>query len=70
MTHALAEGGDEMMTYNFDPERWYDNELAFLTAEYKAGRLSKTAFEKAKADLDRKYDEMIIRLDGSYQIPK
>ena len=58
------------MTYNFDPDRWYDNELAFLTGKFKAGDLSESAYEAAKADLDRKYDEMLSRLDGSYQIPK
>jgi hypothetical protein len=30
------------MTYNFDPERWYENE----------------------------YEEMLSRLDGTYQLPK
>ena len=58
------------MTYNFDPERWYDNEKATLRARYQAGELSAQEFETAVADLDRRYDEMLDRLNGTYQIPK
>lgn len=58
------------MTYNFDPERWYDNELAYATAKLKSGEISQSEYEAAKADLDQKYDEMIARLDGTYQIIK
>jgi hypothetical protein len=58
------------MTYNFDADRWYDNEKAALKARYQAGELSVQEFEAAVADLDRRYEEMLDRLDGTYQIPK
>ena len=58
------------MTYNFDPDRWYDNELAVLQQRRKADELTDREYEAAVADLDRRYDEMGARLDGSYQIPK
>jgi len=58
------------MTYNFDPDRWYDDERAILDARYKAGELSEPEYKKAVSDLDRRYDEMIDRLDGTYQVPK
>ena len=58
------------MTYNFDPDRWYDNEKAALKARCQARELSAQEFEAALADLDRRYDEMLDRLDGTYQIPK
>jgi hypothetical protein len=58
------------MTYNFDPDRWYENELAVLKARIKSGELKVKQFEDAVADLDRRYDEMLNRLDGTYQIPK
>jgi hypothetical protein len=58
------------MTYNFDPDRWYDNELAVLKARCKSGEISAREYEDAVADLDRRYDEMLDRLDGTYQIPK
>ena len=58
------------MTYNFDPERWYENELAVLKARCKSGELNAREYERAVADLGRRYDEMVDRLDGTYQIPK
>jgi hypothetical protein len=58
------------MTYNFDPDRWYDNELAVLKERRRTGELNDQEYEKAVDDLDRRYDEMLDRLDGSYQIPK
>ena len=58
------------MTYNFDPDRWYDNELAVLKDRLRTGELDAQAYEAAVDDLDRRYDEMLQRLDGSYQIPK
>ena len=60
----------EHMTYNFDPDRWYDNELAVLEEHLRTGELDAQEYETAVADLDRRYDEMVDRLDGSYQIPK
>ena len=58
------------MTYNFDPDRWYDNERAVLEERQKTGELDAQEYEAAVADLDRRFDEMLERLDGSYQIPK
>ena len=58
------------MTYNFDPDRWYDNELAVLKDRLRAGELDARSYEAAVDDLDRRYDEVVDRLDGSYQIPK
>jgi len=57
------------MTYNFDPDRWYDDELAFLDRERHSGRLSAKEYGRRVADLDRRLAEMWRRLDGSYQIP-
>jgi hypothetical protein len=58
------------MTYNFDPDRWYDNELAVLKERLRTAELGAQEYEAAVADLDRRFDEMLERLDGSYQIPK
>ena len=58
------------MTYNFDPDRWYDNEYAVLEGRRRRGELSDTDFTAAREDLFRRYQEMLDRLDGTYQIPK
>jgi len=58
------------MTYNFDPDRWYEDERAILVAQYKAGEFSEQEYKNAVSELDQRYDEMIDRLDGTYQVPK
>jgi hypothetical protein len=32
--------------------------------------MNKQEYENALCELDRRYDEMLKRLDGTYQIPK
>jgi hypothetical protein len=56
------------MTYNFDPERWYDNERAFLDQQYQSGEMSAKAYYAALKTLENKLGEMWTRLDGSYQM--
>ena len=57
------------MTYNFDPDRWYENERHAIEQEYKSGEKNARQFNDAIDDLQRRYDEMVDRLDGTYQIP-
>ncbi len=58
------------MTYNFDPDRWYDDERGILDARLKAGAMGAQEYKQALSALERRYDEMLKRLDGTYQIPK
>jgi hypothetical protein len=58
------------MTYNFDPERWYDNEKAFLDHQYQIGKVSEDVYRAALKTLEDKMAEMWTRLDGSYQMPE
>ena len=56
------------MTYNFDPEQWYDNERAFLDHQYQSGEMSAKVYRAALKTLEKKLGEMWTRLDGSYQV--
>ena len=58
------------MTYNFDPDRWYENEFSLIHSKYKAGQITKQEFNDAVDELERKHEMMWERLDGSYQVPK
>jgi len=58
------------MTYNFDPDRWYEDELGIIEARFKAGEIRPQEYQEALCELDRCYDEMLQRLDGTYQIPR
>ncbi|MFI5165267.1 MAG: hypothetical protein ACHQQS_01460 [Thermoanaerobaculales bacterium] len=57
------------MTYNFDAEKWYENQRRLLDLRREAGKLDERAFAEALADLDRRYDEMLDRLNNSFQLP-
>ena len=57
------------MTYNFDPDRWYENERAVIDERFRAGEIDARQYEDAIDDLDSRYDAMLDRLDGTYQIP-
>jgi len=59
-----------MMTYNFDPERWHKNEYSALETLYRNGTITDSEFEEQSANLLRRYEEMLSRLDGTYQITK
>jgi hypothetical protein len=56
------------MTYNFDPDKWYENELVYLESRLKSGKISKEEFRRATEKLEKKYQDIWDRLDGSYQI--
>ncbi len=56
------------MTYNFDPDRWYKNERSAIETDYRSGKKTAQQYNDAIEDLYRRYDEMMDRLDGTYQI--
>ena len=57
------------MTYNFDPDRWHENERSAIEADYRSGKKTAQQYIDATEDLYRRYDEIMDRLDGTYQIP-
>ena len=56
------------MTYNFDPDKWYDDELYMLKSKFKNSEITESEYEQAVESLDIKYEEMWKRLDGTYQL--
>ena len=58
------------MTYNFDPERWYEIERAALEKDRDQGGLAPAAFEAALDHLQKQLDAMWARLDGQYRLPR
>ena len=51
------------MTYNFDPDRWFDNQQARLEQERKEGRITPEEYEDRLGQLTEEYEEMLRRLD-------
>ena len=58
------------MTYNFDPDRWYETERAALEERLRSGAISESEFKNALQELDKRYEDLWKRLDGSFQIPE
>jgi hypothetical protein len=58
------------MTYNFDPERWYEKEYSALETLREKGLITDIEFEEQCSKILKRYEEMLSRLDGTYQIPR
>lgn len=58
------------MTYNFDPERWFDIESAALEKAFREGTLDRDAYDAALDALQQKLDALWDGLDGSYRLPE
>jgi hypothetical protein len=56
------------VTYNFDPERWLENERLRLEQRRRTGELSEEAAAEAAEALERRYDAMLARLDGTFPV--
>jgi len=58
------------MTYNFDPDRWLEDHRRALAARRARGELDESSYSRELADLERRHEEMVDRLDGSYRLPE
>ena len=56
------------MTYNFDPDKWHDNELFLIQKKLKNSELTQNEYDEAGEILDKKLEAMWKRLDGTYKI--
>ncbi len=57
------------MTYNFDAERWLENQRALLEGKRRRGELDERAYAAAVEELERRYEEMTGRLNRSFELP-
>ncbi len=58
------------MTYNFDPERWLEDEQARIALRQRAGELTTVEAAAALEEAERRYEQMLARLDGTFQLRK
>jgi len=56
------------MTYNFDPDKWYEDELFSIQSKLKTGEIKQNEYDEEVEALDKKLEEMWKRLDGTYQV--
>jgi len=58
------------VTYNFDPDRWHENQRRLLDARRDRGELDQASYEAELERLDARCDEMFRRLDTSFDLPR
>jgi len=56
------------VTYNFDPDRWYENQRRALDAKRERGDLTDEGYQAGLDDLDRRYEAMTSRLDKPFDL--
>jgi hypothetical protein len=56
------------VTYNFDADAWYDREHAILEAKRQRGELDEAGLAAGLEELERRYDELIARLDKPFEV--
>ena len=56
------------MTYNFDPDRWYEDQRLRLDFLRRNGELTEEAYQASLADLDRRFEQMLRRLDNTFEL--
>jgi len=58
------------VTYNFDPDRWYENQRLLLDGRRARGELDDTAYDGELERLEARYEAMSRRLDASFDLPR
>ena len=56
------------MTYNFDPDRWLENERLRIEMRQRTGEFSADEAMAALEAAERRYDDMLKRLDGTFPV--
>jgi hypothetical protein len=57
------------VTYNFDPDRWYEMQRGLVDARRERGDLDDAGYQKELEALEERYDEMLRRLDKPFDLP-
>ena len=60
---------EDLVTYNFDPDRWYELQHAQLLARRQRGELDDASLTLAVEELERRYEEMLARQDRPFELP-
>ncbi|MFB3852444.1 MAG: hypothetical protein ACE148_01325 [Vicinamibacterales bacterium] len=58
------------MTYNFDPDKWFENQRALLERKREKGEIDQAKFAELLDELERRYDELVERVSRSFELPK
>ena len=57
-----------VVTYNFDPDRWYDNQRRVIDARREKGEIADADYQTELDRLEARYEEMTKRLDKPFEL--
>lgn len=57
-----------IMTYNFDPDKWLDDEMYMISHQLITGKITQAEYDEMLDALEEKHLQMWRRLDGTYQV--
>jgi len=57
------------MTYNFDPDRWFDNQRRLVDARRDRGELNADEYQRELDALEARYESLTSRLDKAFELP-
>lgn len=58
-------GGLNAMTYNFDPDAWYEIQRRLLDRRLEVGEIDEASHSREQTALELRREEMWRRLDGA-----
>jgi hypothetical protein len=56
------------VTYNFDPDKWLENEQLRVEMRQRSGAMTAAEAAAALEEAERRYEEMLKRLDGTFPL--
>lgn len=56
------------MTYNFDPDRWFENQRRVLDLRLERGEIDEAGHQAALSALEERYDQLLARLDKPFEL--
>ena len=56
------------MTYNFDPDRWYENQRRAIDARREKGEIADAVYQAELDRLEARYEQMTTRLDKPFEL--
>jgi hypothetical protein len=63
-------GSGVAVTYNFDPDNWYENQRRLLEHRLASSQIGQDDYRQKLEELNQRYEEMVQRLDGTYTLPR
>jgi hypothetical protein len=56
------------VTYNFDPDRWYENQRRAIDARREKGEIADAVYQAELDRLEARYEQMTTRLDKPFEL--